>query len=400
MNTKSNRSGGNNRTSQNLRHNAGPGMSLADFALMAIFVTSLVLVPMALFAMGEESGPAASFKYLLVGFAAAGAAYGVNRFAVDRLAPLHALGFNLAGAVAITGILLTGSGTALGSFTGIIVKSVEVKILQEAGQELTDFIGSANEAALIAARIGPAVEAVADDIALTAACEVQTSCLSRNGTGGRGSMSRALDTAAAQAFAIADALQMGELERDQLLENLNRLNTEYHEILSDSRRAVTVRRSALQSIHSEIRQVAAALKEAVPVALVEGYVSNLRAGVSLPGNPTGSRVLSAYLRGHGGGLAEQLGGLPEAELVAPIFPDRPGMIEVLKYLPTYIAIAAIVIVGELILPLSLYLMTFMQRVRELEILDTVPADIPGQDPFKGLIDRPDTTDRNSDGRSS
>lgn len=129
-------------------------------------------------------------------------------------------------------------------------------------------------------------------------------------------------------------------------------------------------------------------------------MSNLRAGVSLPGNPTGSRVLSAYLRGHGGGLAEQLGGLPEAELVAPIFPDRPGMIEVLKYLPTYIAIAAIVIVGELILPLSLYLMTFMQRVRELEILDTVPADIPGQDPFKGLIDRPDTTDRNSDGRSS
>lgn len=399
-NNKSNGYGRGDPPKTNLRHEAAPGMALADLALLAIFITSLVLVPMALFAMGEESGPAASLKYLLVGFAAAGAAYGVNRFAIDRLAPLHALGFGLAGALAVTGILLTGSGTALGSFTGIVFKSVEVRTFQDAGRDLTAFIANANEAALLAERIGPAVNGIADGIDQTARCEVASSCLSGNGAGGRGPMSRALESVSAQAFSVAEALQAGALERNRLLEDLNRLNTAYHAVLADSRRAVSERRAALQALHAEVRQVAAALSEAMPIALVRGFAQGLRESAALPADPSGSRVLNTYLRAHADRLAGQMDRMPQAELTAPAFPDRPGMVEVLLFLPAYIAIAAIVIVGELILPLSLYLMTYMQRVRELEILERAPATAARKDPFEGLINRSNRDDLNDDGASS
>lgn len=373
-------------TTQKLTHERGPGASLVEWALRIVLFTNLILIPMALFAMGEESGPAASLKYLLVGFAAAAAAYGVSKFAVERLAPLHAIGFHLAGAVAIAGILLTGSGTALGSFTGITFNSVEAKIYQEAGQDLTAFIASANDAVLVAGRIGPAVEGVGQDIERTAACEIQSSCLSNVGSGGRGPMSRALEALSGQAFAIAEALQEGALERDDLLEDLNRLNAEYFEELADSGGAMADRRASLQSIHAEIRQVAAALMETMPIALVQGYVTDLRAGASVAGNTNGSRVLSSYMREHGDALAAQLEDLPETESVAPVFPDRPGMIEVLKYLPVYLAIAAIVIVGELCLPITLYLMTWLRLSWEIERRQEVLKPEPEADGFDGLID--------------
>jgi hypothetical protein len=375
-------------------------MSLTDLALLAIFITSLVLVPMALFAMGEESGPAASLKYLLVGFAAAGAAYGVNRFAVDRLAPLHALGFRMAGVIAVIGILLTGSGTALGSFTGIIFHSVEIRTYQVAAQEMTGFIGAVNDAALVAERIGPAVSGIADGIAQTESCEISASCLSQNGSGGRGPMSRALGAASAQAFSVAQALQAGEQERDRQLEDLNRLSAAFHEILADGGRAVSARRAALQALHAEVRQVASALTETMPMAVVQSFARSLREGASLPGDPAGSRVLIGYLRGHGDALAEQMDRLPDTAFVAPAFPDRPGMIEVLQFLPAYIAIAAIVIVGELILPLSLYLMTYMQRVREIEILERSPSIASRKDPFEGLINRSNRDDSDDNGAPS
>ncbi|MCF6277220.1 MAG: hypothetical protein L3J16_00505 [Anaerolineales bacterium] len=398
MSTKSNRSDGTDKTIQKLRHEAAPGMPLADMALLAILFTNLILVPMALFAMGEERGVGASIKYLLVGFAAAGAAFGVNKFAVDRLAPLHAVGYNIAGALAITAILLTGSGTALGSFTGIVFKSVEIKTYQSAGQELTDFIDAANQIALMTERLGPATEAVAEGISQTASCEIRSSCLSGKGSGGRGPMARALETKVAQAYGIAQTLQTGLQERDRLLDGLNRLSAEYNEVLANTDRSMADRRVDLQTLHAQVRQGVAALKEAMPVAVLRGYVSDLQAGAAIHDDPSGSRVLSAYLRGQGDALAEQLDDLPDTELKAPAFPDRPGMVDVLKYLPIYLAIAAIVIVGELILPITIYLMTFLRIDREIELLEGARDPAPVTDPLGGLIDRSDNS--GPDGSSS
>ena len=398
MSTKSNRRGGTTKIPQGLRHEPGPAMSLADLSFLAILLANLVLVPMALFAMGEEQGALASIKYLIVGFAAAGAAYGVNKFSVDRLAPLHAIGYRMAGVLAIVAILLTGTGTALGSFTGIVFKQVEVKTYQAVGHEMTNFIADANQVALVTERLGPATEAVSEDITQTAICEVRSSCLSGRGNGGRGPMSRALETSASKALGIAQTLQLGLQERDKLLEVLNRLSGEYTEVLADGSRSMADRRVELQALHAEVRQGVSALMEAMPVSVLRGYVNDLQSGSTIPGNPSGSRILSAYLSGHGDDLAEQLEDLPDVDLVAPAFPERPGMIEVLSYLPTYLAIAAIVLVGELILPITIYLMTYIRIDREIEIL-VGAREVPSTpDPLDGLIDRSDEAD--DDGSSS
>lgn len=398
MSIKLNRSGGTGEKDRNLRHEPNPGMPLADRSFLAILLANLTLIPMALFAMGEEQGAIASIKYLIVGFAAAGAAYGVNKFSVDRLAPLHAVGYRIAGVLAIVAILLTGSGTALGSFTGIIFKLVEVKEYQLAGRELTNFIDATNQVALVTERLGPATEAVAEDIAQTAICEIRSSCLSATGNNGRGPMSRALETSSSKAHGIAQTLQAGLQERDRLLEELNKLSAEYTEVLADAGRSMADRRVELQALHAKVRQGVAALMEAMPVSVLRGYVSDLQSGATIPGNARGSRVLSIYLRGHGDALAEQLDDLPDAELVAPAFPDRPGMIDVLRYLPTYLAIAAIVIVGELILPITIYLMTYIRIDREIEILEGAQEVASAPDPLEGLIDRSD--DEDNDGSSS
>ncbi|KIC51045.1 hypothetical protein [Tateyamaria sp. ANG-S1] len=351
------------------RHETGPGMTLADFALLAIFLTSLILVPLALFAMGEETGPAASLKYLLVGFAAAGAAYGVNKFAVDRLAKLHAQNFRMAGLAAILGIMLTGFGTALGALTGLIIGSVEVKTYQAFGQEIGAYIGFTHEVAVGAQQIAPAVETLAADITQTAAGERASSSLSGNGNGGNGPVSRALDAKAGQVLVVAEALQQGTLVRDQRLEELNQLHAEFLEVLGDTDRPISDRRAAMQGIHAQIGQVAVALDQALPIGLVNELADDLRAGASVPSDPAGSRALSAYLRDLGTGLLDQLNDLPSEELVLPEMPDRPGMADVLRYIPAFLAIAAIVIVGELVLPLSLYLMTYWGHVREMEMAE-------------------------------
>ncbi len=227
MSNKSNPSGNSAPSSPTLRYESEGRLSFTDLALGLIFLANLILIPMAMFAIGEETGAMASIKYLTIGVGASAAAFGVAYVAMKSLAPLHAIGFRLAGALAVGGILLTGAGTSLGSFTGVTYRSVEAKIYQQSGRALSAFIGEANEVALIAERVGPAMADVSDDIARTEICEIQRSCLSRRGNGGRGSMSNALGSWAGQAQGVADALEAGAQTRRELLDDLNHLNTRF-----------------------------------------------------------------------------------------------------------------------------------------------------------------------------
>lgn len=382
---------------QTLRHETGVVPDLVNLAQFAILVSGLILVPLALMALGEETGPVATIKYLIIGIMAAGAAFAVVRFAITTLATLHAIGFRMAGLVAVVGITLAGAALAFSSLTALIHGSVEVKTYQTAGQELTGFVADGNRIALLVERIAPAVEAVSSDIDATVQCEISESCLSGKVATGRGPMTRALEVFSGKAFTIADALQAGELERAQHLEELNDLSADYFEVLGDEDLSISDRRAALQTIHAEVQQVVSALVEATPVHLVQGFVDELRQGAVLPGDPNGSRALSAYLRGHASSLSDQLDKLPEAELSVPQFPSRPGMPEVLRHAPDFLAFALIVVIGELILPLTLYIMTFMVRVREIEIIEgrKTPEEMPN--PFAGLIHSDLLKPRKSDG---
>lgn len=321
-------------------------------ALLALGVCHLFLIPMSLFALSESTGPTESFKLILVGVGAAAAAYVVNRFAIEKLAPLHAIGFRMAGAFAAIIILATGSGMFLGSLNALVHAPVEARVYQENGQKLETYIANAHEAVLVAERIAPSVLAVGDDIQRTATCEVRSSCLSRNGNGGRGPMSVALEAVAAQAYALSEALDRGAVERAQRLEDLNRLYREYTEELAKTAIPLADRRVALQSIHAKIRQIAAALNETMPIGLVESFVQGLRAGASVAGAPSGSITLNAYLRDHGNTLNEVLDRMPETDIQAPSFPPKPGMLDILNFLAEFAAISGIVFVAELCLPIT------------------------------------------------
>ncbi len=127
----------------------------------------------------------------------------------------------------------------------------------------------------------------------------------------------------------------------------------------------------------------------MPVALVGGFAEKLRSGGRIPNNPAGSRILSDYLKTHGKALTQQLGDLPDVELIAPDFPERPGMIDVLGYIGDFAAVAAIIAVAELCLPITLYVMTYLSLFWELHRRSPARKPQDKRDGFGGMIDPPE-----------
>lgn len=363
----------------------GSARSISDYAQYAILGSSLILAPAAMFALGEESGPVATIKYLTVGLMAAGASFAVVRLSLTKLAASHALGDVLAGAAAILGISLAGSALTVSSVTGLTYASVEAKVYQAAGQELADFIGDANEVTLIAERIAPAVETLGAKIDATIECEIAESCLSLNPLRGRGPTTRALEGFSTSALSIAQELQAGERDRSQNLEELNDLSAHYFDVLGDKSRSLADRRAELQVVFGEVKQSVAALLETTPTHLFQGFVDELQAGATVAGNPTASRAVTSYLGELGIGLEKQLSDLPEVDLVAPHMPDRPGMLDVIRHVPDFLAFGIIVMIGDLLLPLMLYLMTFsVLRRQARNMFGEEVEDLPPH-PFTGLV---------------
>lgn len=383
MQTKSNET--SKAPSASLRYESGPGWTLSDVAQAAILASGLILTPAALFSLSEEAGALAAIKNLAVGVMAAGGAYAVVRLSLTSLAKFHALNHRAAGFAAVTGIALAGGALALSSFTGLTYNSVEARTYAMGGQELAEFIDKANDTALIAARVTPSIEALGANIAATIDCEISESCLSGSPATGRGPMTRELDAFYGTAATLSEQLEVGEAERAQHLNALNDLSTDYFDVLADQSKPIASRRSELQAIFGEVKQTTSALLEATPMHLVVAFADELQKGATISGDPNGSRKLSAYLRDLGRGLEAQLDALPEAEHTAPTMPDRPGMVDVVKFVPAYLAFAVVVVIGDLLLPLLLYTMTYLVRLREVEIMyGKRPADEPPH-PFAGIV---------------
>ncbi len=339
---------------------------LVHLIIACLGCSSGLMLGLALAKLMPETGPAANLKVVLLTFSATLVAYGVNRFSIERGAPLAAVGFRSAGVACVLAISIAGSGMGIGAFSGMTHSAINHRVLNETGNDVGSFITAVNETSLEAGRAGPELRFVADDLARYAACEKSRSCLSHVGYGGYGPVADALHKQSTRSDAMAASFDEGEVARAGFLEELNALYSDYQQVLGDAELTLSERRTALQPIHTEIEQVAAALSDALPVHLLDSYAEELQAGVVIAGQRQASRSVNVILKNHGKALSDTLNSVSRDEATPPAFPMRPGMMASLSYMDDYAAIAAVIIVAELVLPLMLWVLTFQKIAWEIE----------------------------------
>ena len=309
-------------------------------------------------------------------------------FAVERGTALTAIGYSIAGIASVVSILVVGSGMFIGAYSGLVHKAVDERTLQANGTALINYAGVINQAALDAGRAGPALHLVASDLTQFAACERKNSCLSKVGQGGFGPVASKLQALAGRAQAIANTFDKGETTRRRILSDINKLNTRYQDTLNDSAIDLNSRRAILQTQHAEIEQAAASLSEALPLSLLRTYAQELQEGVSIPGQLDASTRLNDLLRQHGDTLMGSLATLGREKIDPPAFPLRPGMLDSLKFISEFAAFAAVIFVAELVLPLTLWVLTYSKLAWEIERRTPNQATQKEEDGFNGLIDLP------------
>lgn len=329
------------------------------------------------------------FKSVLLASAATTVAYGVNRLAIEKGAPLTAINFVSAGVTSVTSILIVGTGLFAATYSGLTIGSVSELRLQEYGTELSQFITYRNQIASEAGQTGPAIGAIASDLKLKADCEIRNSCVSARGNGGRGTVSRVLEDMSARANGIKSQFTAGEETRAASLAQANQLLGEYHKILGSGDKSIHEKRIALQKVDTEIAQTLSGLDEALPISLLNAYASELASGVEIPNRPTATQRLNAILRAHGKSLAGVLSGIKRGNKTRPTFPSKTGVADTFSYIGHFLPIAVITAVVELVFPITLWLYTFLTLYWW-----RIKADPPSPEPennddgFGGLIDIP------------
>ena len=167
-----------------LEREATNAHSLDFWLILILGICSPIMLGISLSVINPESGPLANFKVLLVTISAGFVAYGVNRFALDRGAPLAAIGFRWAMAVSLLSMSVVGGGMFIGSFTGIVYHAVVARQLEDNGAGLARFVSHTHQTTVEARKSGPVLRLVSQDLARLATCERTASCLSRASSGG------------------------------------------------------------------------------------------------------------------------------------------------------------------------------------------------------------------------
>lgn len=349
------------------RHEKSPAPDTQKTVIFLLAIFSALMLGISVWNLSSDTtGPSTSLKVVLITCSAGMVAYLVNRFSIERGAPLAALGFSLAGFFSVAAILVVGAGMYLATFSGLVIKDIASLSVQGHGAALVEYVGERNRASLESRRAGPAIRLVATDLSGQATCEVRSSCISGRGNGGRGPVAALLEGLAGRAETIALQFEQGEADRQQALKSINDLTAEYQDLLARTDIDIWERRSRLQVIHGKIEQQADALGEAVPVSLLAAYADELNSGTVVPGNAEASRKLNQILRDHSAALAKLMDGLGSDAVFIPIFPAKPGVADTLGYLGQFASIALIVFVAELILPITLWVLTYLKLYWKLE----------------------------------
>jgi hypothetical protein len=349
-----------------LRHRKQPH-DFEKIVLILLAVFAGLMLSLAIFNLTTETGPLANLKALLIAASGTTVAYTVNRLAVTKAAPLWAIGFTWAGIVGGAGILVVGAAMFASTFSGLVLKDVAQRRMQDHGAVLSDYVGARNRASLASARVGPLLTVIAADLAQYVECETKEGCLSGRG-GDRGSVAIALDKLAGNAATVAAQFSAGQSAAQTILAGLNTHIADYQKTLgADS--DVWLKQGELQQLHARIEQQAGALTEAMPLVLVRSYAGELVAGMTIPGRPEATHKINAILSAHAKSLSEFVAAERGADSAPPAFPGRPGVSDALRYIAEFASLAGIVFVAECVVPMATFsyaYLTLSWRIEQAE----------------------------------
>lgn len=312
------------------------------------------------------SGALDNAKVVLISVSGGLVSYGVNFAAIRKGAPLAAVGFTLAGVVSALGIAIVGGGMFISTFAGLTMPAVEQRQLEQHGEDVRSYIAYTNRIVLDAAKAAPVIELIVAESQDVAVCELRRSCFSGKGYGGRGPVTRALESAARKAGTVSTSFRNGAANRQPLLEKLNLLTARFGTTLADADLSESERRPRLQQLHGEIEQIAAELAETLPTSILKSFVQDLRKGVVIEGDAATTRKLNKFLEAQAERLENAMPSTRDARNELTPFPPRPGMMDALGYISDFAALAAIIAVAELSLPMTLFVLTWLSLAWELE----------------------------------
>jgi hypothetical protein len=139
--------------------------------------------------------------------------------------------------------------------------------------------------------------------------------------------------------------------------------------------------SATSSTRGSSSKSGALTQAMPPVPLVRAYAAELAAGITIPGRPDVTQRINAILTGHAKSLSQILDAGGETKATLPAFPRRPGVADTLRYIPDFISIAGIVIIAEMVLPLTIFGYTYLRLAYRLECADSGSFPPPPQAPI-------------------
>lgn len=363
-----------------IRHSRRP-FNFENFALFWLAVTATAMLFLSTLNLMSESGPLATLKAMLIAGSGGLVAYGVNRLAVEKAAPFAALGFFWAAVFGVAGILGVGGAMGASTFSGLTIKDVMQRSLEHHGAALTQHVGEYDRMRRMSGQVGPGLTVVASDLSAWAACEVARNCLSGREGGGRGPIAMTLEALAGKAEAVAEQFAAGQSAADGSLAELNAAISSYQKVLDRHDSDVWEKQADLIKVHGLIEQLSGALAQAIPVPLVRAYAAELAAGITIPGRPDVTQRINAILTGHAKSLSQILDAGGETKATLPAFPRRPGVADTLRYIPDFISIAGIVIIAEMVLPLTIFGYTYLRLAYRLECADSGSFPPPPQAPI-------------------
>lgn len=356
----------NDYQSQQFRRAQQEKMPFAQFVLLLVSVMSGGMLFLAVPHLISGNEWDTTVKAALLALSGVTVSYAVSHLAVKRGAPLAAVGYGWASVVSVLSIGIVGAGLASATFAGLTFRDVEQLSIESHGEVLSTFVAERSAAASEAARIVPAINAISSDLEQKRDCEFQSSCISGYRGGGDGPVARLLGEKSGKAATLAQQVQNGDTMREQAVGRLNALFAEYQTVANNDKLSMPEKRRTLRGIDLKIRQTVSELDEAVPVALLTAYGDELKGGAELAGRPEVTRKVSDILRQHGRTIAELADRLPGRGDTAPAFPKATGVSDTFAYILHFMPIAAIVVVVELVLPISLWLYVLFALVWWLE----------------------------------